>query len=164
MVNGAGHHPVYAHSGQCSSQKQSALRSRAFHLSSRKQQLPLSRRPATQLRRTQHPEPYPCLHRDPQTLWWVRTKSAMHQLTIEVSWHPHTRAGPATRSRLSQHSCLCGRAEKEKKGGGVICGTQESDCTPSLALAEIKVCASSNSFWLRLRRTSNGWFASSAKD
>jgi transposase InsO family protein len=41
--------------------------------------------PATQLRRTQCSEPYLCLHRDPQTLWWVRTKSAMHHLTAEVS-------------------------------------------------------------------------------
>jgi len=29
------------------------------------------------------------LYRDPQTLWWVRTKSAMHHLTAEVSCHPH---------------------------------------------------------------------------
>src|SRR5438309_11152853 len=33
MVNGAGHHTVYAHAGQYSPQKQSALRSRAFFLS-----------------------------------------------------------------------------------------------------------------------------------
>ena len=52
VVNGAGHHTVHAHAGQCSPQEQSALRSRAFHLSSRKQQLSLSRRPATQLRRS----------------------------------------------------------------------------------------------------------------
>ena len=39
----------------------------------------LSRRPATQLWRTQCPEPYPRLYRDPQTLWGVRAKSAMHQ-------------------------------------------------------------------------------------
>jgi hypothetical protein len=44
VVNGARDHTVYAHSGQCSAQEQSALRSRPFHLSSRKQQLSLSRR------------------------------------------------------------------------------------------------------------------------
>src|SRR5436309_87066 len=83
------HHTVYAHAGQYSPQKQSALRSRAFFLSSRKQQLPLSRRAATQLWWTQCSEPYPRLHRDPQTLWGVRAKSAMHQLTVEVSCHSH---------------------------------------------------------------------------
>src|SRR5438045_3228407 len=41
---------------------------RAFYVSSREQQLPLSRRPATQLWRTQCSEPYPRLYRDPQTL------------------------------------------------------------------------------------------------
>src|SRR5437763_8396483 len=84
MVNGAGHHTVYAHAGQYAPQKQSALRSRAFFLSCRTQQLPLSRRAATQLWWTQCSEPYPRLHRDPQTLWGVRAKSAMHQLTVEV--------------------------------------------------------------------------------
>ncbi len=29
------------------------------------------------------------LYREPQTLWGVRTKSAMHQFTVEVSCHPH---------------------------------------------------------------------------
>jgi transposase InsO family protein len=56
----------------------------------RKQQLSLSRRRATQLRRTQRSEPYPCLHRDPQALWGVHTKNAMHQLTVGVSCYPHT--------------------------------------------------------------------------
>src|SRR6202041_3339606 len=69
VANGSRHHTLYAHAGQCSAQEQSALRSRAFHLPSRKQQLPLSRRPATQLRRTQCSEPNPRLHRDAQTLW-----------------------------------------------------------------------------------------------
>jgi transposase len=89
MVNGAGDQAVHAHARQCSPQEQSALRSGVFYLSPRKQQLPLPRRPTTQLRRRQCSEPYPCLHRDPQTLWWVCTKSAMHHLTAEVSCHPH---------------------------------------------------------------------------
>jgi transposase len=89
VVNGAANHTVYAHAGQRSAQEQSALRPRAFHASSRKQQLPLPRRPTTQLRRTQYSEPYPCLRRDAQTLRWVRAKSAMHQLTAKVSRHPH---------------------------------------------------------------------------
>jgi transposase len=68
VVNGAGDHTVYADSGQRSSQEQPTLRSRAFHLSSRKQQLSLSRRSATQLRRFECQESNPCLHRKPQTL------------------------------------------------------------------------------------------------
>src|SRR5439155_26090611 len=30
-----------------------------------------------------------CLYRNPQALWWVRAKGAMHQRTIPVSCHPH---------------------------------------------------------------------------
>src|SRR5437899_37048 len=71
MVTGAGHHAVYAHSGQRLAEEQSALRSRPIHLSSRKQQLSLSGRPATQLRRFECQESNPCLHRKPQTLWCV---------------------------------------------------------------------------------------------
>ena len=42
MVDGAWHHAVHAHAGQCSAQEQSVLRSGAFYLSARKQQLSLS--------------------------------------------------------------------------------------------------------------------------
>jgi hypothetical protein len=70
-----GHHSVYAHAGQCSPQEQPALRSRPFHLSSRKQQLSLSRRPATQLRRLECQEPNSCLHRKPQALRCVSAKA-----------------------------------------------------------------------------------------
>jgi hypothetical protein len=58
----------------------------------RKQQLSLSRRPATYLRRSQCSEPYlyPLyVHRDPQTLWCVLAKSATHPRTVEGSRHPH---------------------------------------------------------------------------
>ena len=74
MVTGAGHHTVYAHPGQCSPEEQPALWPRPFHLSSRKQQLSLSRRPATQLRRFERQESNPCLHRKPQALRCVPTK------------------------------------------------------------------------------------------
>src|SRR6266478_2369958 len=127
MVNGARHHTVYAHAGQRSPQEQSALWSRAFYVSSREQQLPLSRRPAAQLRRTQCSEPYPCLHRYPQTLWWMRTKSAMHDLTTEVSCHPRARAGPATRARLGQYAGVRPCTAAKKEGGSLVRGTKESD-------------------------------------
>src|SRR5437667_4133867 len=119
MVNGAGHHTVYAHSGQYHPQKQSALRSRAFFLSSRKQQLPLSRRAAIQLWWTQCSEPYPRLHRDPQTLWGVRAKNPMHQLTVEVSCHSHPWARPATRERLGKHAWLRERTPAVAKNGKI---------------------------------------------
>src|ERR1700685_327363 len=55
--------------------------------------------------------------------------------------HPRSRASPATRTRLNQYTCLCRCAEEEKKGGSIVCGTQESDRTSPLALAQIKVCS-----------------------
>ena len=141
VVDGAGHHPVYAHARKWSAQKESALWSRAFHVSSRKQQLPLSRRPATQLWRTQRSEPYPRLHRNPQTLWWVRAKDTMHPLTVEVSCHPRPRTSPATRARLSQYASVCPGAKTKKEGGGFVCGTEEPDRTSSFASAETQVCS-----------------------
>src|ERR1700682_1403355 len=65
----------------------------------------------------------------------------MHRLTVEVSGPPRPRASPATRTRLNQYICLCRCAEEEKEGGGIVCGTQESDRTSPLALAEVKVCS-----------------------
>jgi hypothetical protein len=124
-----------------SAQKESALWSRAFHVSSRKQPLPLSRRPATQLWRTQRSEPYPRLHRNPQTLWWVRAKDTMHPLTVEVSCHPRPRTSPATRARLSQYASVCPGAKTKKEGGGFVCGTEEPDRTSSFASAETQVCS-----------------------
>src|SRR6266852_6338809 len=141
VVNGAGHHAVYAHPGQCSPQEQPALRSRPFHLFSRKQQLSLSCRPATQLRRFECQESNSCLHRKPQALRCVFTKSAMHHGPVQVSRHPYPRARPATRPRPSQHSRLRALATGKKKGGGALRGTQESDRTPPPALAQDEVCS-----------------------
>jgi hypothetical protein len=119
VFDGAGHPPVYTHARKWSAQnnKESALWSRAFHVSSRKQQLPLSRRPATQQWRTQRSEPYPCLHRNPQTLWWVRAKDTMHPLTVEESCHPRPRTSPATRARLSQYASACPGAKSNRDAG-----------------------------------------------
>ena len=85
---------VYAHPGQCSPQEQPALRSRPFHLSSRKQQLSLSRMSATQLRWFECQESDSCLHRKPQALRSVSAKGAMHHRPVQVSRHPHPRARP----------------------------------------------------------------------
>jgi len=89
MVTGAGHHSLYAHSGQCPQKEEPLLRPRTFYLSSGKQQLSLPRRAATQLWRPQCSQPHLCLYRDPQTLWCVLAKSAMHQWSIPLSCHPH---------------------------------------------------------------------------
>jgi transposase len=69
------------------------------------------------------------------------SQKAQHHGPVQVSCHPHPRTRPATRSRLSQHCRLCERAKTEKKGGGIVCGTQKSDRSSSLASAEIKVCS-----------------------
>jgi hypothetical protein len=84
-----GGYSVYAHSGQFPAQEQPALRSRPFYLSSPKQQLPLSGRPATQLRRFECQESNPCLHRKPQALRCVPAKGAMHDWPVQVSRHSY---------------------------------------------------------------------------
>ena len=71
LVGGSEHHSLHANPGQYPQKEQSVLRSRAIHLSARKQSLYLSRRSAPQLWRTQPAEPHLCLHRDSQTLRWV---------------------------------------------------------------------------------------------
>src|SRR6202040_3041032 len=94
-----------------SAQEQPALRSRAFHVSSRKQQLPLPRRTTTQLRRSQCSEPYPCLHRDNVAVGARKKRNAP---AVEVSRHPHAGARAATRSRLSPHARLRQCTAREK--------------------------------------------------
>ena len=79
MVGGSEHHSLHANPRQYPQKEQSVLRSRAVHLSTRKQQLSLSRRAATELWRPKSSEPRLCLHRDSQTLWCVCAKSPMHQ-------------------------------------------------------------------------------------
>src|SRR5438445_3683357 len=74
-------------------------------------------------------------------MWSVYTSIPSHKFHLEVSLHPHPSVCSATRSRLSQHSRLCEGAKAEKKGGGIVCGTQKSDRSSSLASAEIKVCS-----------------------
>jgi Transposase domain (DUF772)/Transposase DDE domain len=113
----------------------------AFHVSSRKQPLSLSRRSATQLRRFECQESNPCLYRKPQTLRSVPAKGAMHHGPVQISRDPHPRTRPATRSRLSQHASLRERTTGKKEGGSAVRGTQESDRTSSFAPAEIKVCS-----------------------
>src|SRR5438445_6591108 len=74
-------------------------------------------------------------------MWSVYTSIPSHKFHLEVSRHPHPWVCSATRSRLSQHSRLCEREKTEKKGGGIVCGTQKSDRSSSLASAQIKVCS-----------------------
>ena len=45
------------------------------------------------------------------------------------------------RARDLVNTPLCEGAKTEKKGGGIVCGTQKSDRSSSLASAEIKVCS-----------------------
>ena len=120
--------------------EQSALWSRAFYVSSRKQQLPLSRRPATQLWRTQCPEPHPRLYRDPQTLWGVRTKNAMHHLRRlkYLAIHMHEPARQRARA-LANTPGFAERTAAKKEGGSAVRGTQEPDRTTPAAFAQNEV-------------------------
>jgi transposase InsO family protein len=72
----------YMHAGQCSAQEQPTLRSRAFYLSSRKQQLSLSGWRTAQLRRPECSQPRSRLYRQRQALWSMFAKGAMHKGTI----------------------------------------------------------------------------------
>jgi transposase len=89
MVGGSQHHALYANPRQYPQKEQSVLRSRAVHVSTRKQQLSLSGGAATELWWPQHAEPHLCLHRDPQTLRCVCAQSPMHQRSVPLSCHPH---------------------------------------------------------------------------
>ena len=75
LVGGSEHHALYANPRQYPQKEQPVLRSRAVHLSTRKQQLSLSCGAATELWWPQPAEPHLCLHRDPQTLRCVCAKS-----------------------------------------------------------------------------------------
>src|SRR5215469_18886444 len=65
----------------------------------------------------------------------------MHQRSIPVSCHSHGRTRAAARPRVSENARVCGCAAAEKEGGSSVCGTEESDRTPPLALAQTKVCS-----------------------
>src|SRR5882724_3685454 len=82
MVDGAEYHALHAHARQCFAKKQSRLWPGAVYLSAREQQLPLSCRRATELRRLERSQSGPCLYRQRQTLRSMSSKSRMHEWTI----------------------------------------------------------------------------------
>ena len=75
------------------------------------------------------------LYRDPQTLWCVPAKTAMHS-AASLPCHPPAQTSPQ-RTRVSQHARV--RDTAAKKESGLVRGTQESDRAASLAPAEIEV-------------------------
>src|SRR4029077_3566871 len=89
LVGGSEHHALYADPGPYPHKEQPVLRSRAVHVSTRKQQLSLSGGAAAELWWPQHAEPHLCLHQDPQTLRCVCAKIPMHQRSVPLSCHPH---------------------------------------------------------------------------
>ena len=141
MVGGSEYHSLYANPRQHPQKEQSVLRPRAFYVSAGKQQLSLPGRTATQLRWPQPAEPHLCLHRDPQTVWRLRTKTAMHRRGFSLSSHPHGRTSPATRTRVGEDSGVRQSAATKKEGGSLVRGTQEPDRAASLALAQTEVRA-----------------------
>src|SRR5438477_380496 len=82
MVGGSEHHPLYANPRQYPQKEQPVLRPGAVHVSTREQQLPLSCRRATELRRLERSQSCPCLYRQCQTLRSMPSKSRMHEWTI----------------------------------------------------------------------------------
>ncbi len=82
MVGGSEHHSLYANPRQYPQKEQFVLRSRAVHVSTRKQQLSLSCGGTAQLCRPECSQPRSRLYRQRQTLWGLFAKSAMHQWAI----------------------------------------------------------------------------------
>ena len=78
---------------------------------------------------------------DPQALWCVFAKRAMHQRSFPVSDHPPIRIGSATGARVGEHSRVRQCTAPKKEGGSLIRGTEESDRAAALAPAEIEVRA-----------------------
>ena len=133
--------------GQRPQKEEPLLRPRTFYLSAGKQQLSLSCRAATQLRRAECPEPHLCLHRDPQTLWCVFPESAMHQWSLPVSCYPHAGAGSATHSRPGRDARL-----------------RPCAATTFWAVAARKNRSRTNFILRKRRRRSPIWFLSSANN
>jgi hypothetical protein len=139
IVGGAEHHSVHVNQRQYPRKEKPALRSRALHVSTRKQTLSLSCGAATQLRRPQHAEPHLCLHRDPQTLRCVCAQSPMHRRSVSLSCRPYGRAFPATRPGVGEGARVRPCPAAKKEGGSLVRGTEESDRTAALALAQTEV-------------------------
>ena len=141
VVGGSEHHPVYANPRQHPQKEESILRPRALHLRTGTQSLYLSRRPGSQLWRASLSESRLQLHWNPQTLWCVCAKSAMHQRPFSISEHPPAGTRPATRPGVSQHTRVCQGTTTEEESRSFVCGTQEPDRTTSPAPAEVEICA-----------------------
>ena len=139
MVSGSGHHALYAYPRQRPEKEQSRLWPRAIYLSAGEQQLPLSCRRATELRRVERSQSCPCLYRHCQALWSLPTKSAVHQWTIQISRHSHPRVRPTTRSRVGEHAGVLPGTTTAQKSRGFVCRTQESDRVAPLALTTYDV-------------------------
>src|SRR5215472_290286 len=141
MVGGSKHHSLHANPRQYPQKEQPVLRSRAVYLRTRKQSLHLSCRPATQLWWSGPSEPCLQLHRNAQTLWPVLAKRAMHQCCFPEPYHPPTRTGSATRTRVSQQAGVRPSTTSKKESGSTVCRTEESDWIAPLAPAQIEVRA-----------------------
>src|SRR5438552_3741809 len=110
MVGRSEHHSLYANPRQHPQKEQPVLRSRAVHVSARKQPLYLS----------QPSEPRLNLYRDPQTLWGVLAKTAMHQCSLPVPGRSPARISPATRTGVGEHARVRPRTAAKKEGGSPL--------------------------------------------
>ncbi len=138
LVGGSEHHALYANPRQYPQKEQPVLRTRAVHVSTRKQQLSLSCGATTELWSAAHAEPHLCLHRDPQTLRACALKAQCTSGALSLSCHPHGRTRPATRTGVGEHARVREGTAGKKEGGSPVRGTQESDRAASLAPARLK--------------------------
>jgi hypothetical protein len=67
------------------------------------------------------------------------TEGIMHQRSSSVSSHPHRATGSAARPEVSEHAGVCQSPAAKKEGRSLVCGTEESDRAPPLAIAQIEV-------------------------
>jgi hypothetical protein len=129
MVGGSEHHSLYANPRQYPQKEQPVLRSRAVHLSARKQPLSVPQAsPSTTAVEVIGSRLY--LYRDPQTSWAVLAKTVMHQ----------GGTSPATRTGVGEHARVRPCTAAKEEGRSSVRGTKKSDRAASLAPAEIEVC------------------------
>ena len=141
MVGGSEHHSLYANPRQYPQKEQSLLRSRAVHLSTRKQPLYLSRGPATQLRGPQSSGTAPMPTSEPANVVVLCAKAAMHQRSVSLSCHPHGEPARQRARELANTPEFAHAQRERKKVEALFAELEESDRAAPLAPAQTEVRA-----------------------
>jgi len=74
-------------------------------------------------------------------VWPMRAPAAMYECGLPLPGHPSARAGPATRTGVSEHARVCQGTAAKEESRSPIRGTEESDRAASSAPAGIEVRA-----------------------